>query len=74
MPFVRPHRLPPIPKLDQQQKSLSIEKDFIRENITKINNSLPTCPRRFVVSDRKGNKYLIDGSGLQKDFILKKVV
>lgn len=75
MPFVRPHRLPPIPKADQQRlKPLRTGKDYIRENIAKITTSLPICPRRYIVSDRKGNKFLIDGSGLQKDFIYKKVL
>jgi len=53
---------------------LKSSKDFIQENINKIRNSLPICPQRYIVSDRKGNKFLIDGSGLQKDFIYKKVI
>ncbi|CAF1135363.1 unnamed protein product [Didymodactylos carnosus] len=48
------------------------KKDFIKENICKAVQSKPSCPKRYVVSDRKGNKYLIDGSGLQKEFICKK--
>lgn len=36
-------------------------------------NTSPVCPRRYITSDRKGNKFLIDGSGLQKEYILKKV-
>ncbi len=66
--------MPPIPKLNPQDKNeLKPLKNFIQENKTKIINSLPICPRRYIVSDRKGNKFLIDGSGLQKDFIYKKV-
>jgi hypothetical protein len=67
--------MPPIPKLTHQDKNeLKPSKDYIQENKTKIINSLPICPRRYIVSDRKGNKFLIDGSGLQKDFIYKKVI
>lgn len=66
--------MPPIPKLNPQDKNeLKPLKNFIQENKTKIINSLPICPRRYIVSDRKGNKFLINGSGLQKDFINKKV-
>jgi hypothetical protein len=67
--------MPPIPKLNKQNRNeLKSSKDFIQENINKIRNSFPLCPRRYIVSDRKGNKFLIDGSGLQKDFIHKKVI
>ncbi|CAF3348189.1 unnamed protein product [Rotaria sp. Silwood1] len=75
IPFIRSHRMPPIPKVNQQDNKNQLEKplkNFVEENINKIKNSLPICPRRYVVSDRKGNKFLIDGSGLQKDFIYKK--
>jgi hypothetical protein len=64
--------MPPIPKVTNQNKNPT--KNFIQENINKIINSLPICPRRYMVSDRKGNKFLINGSGLQKDFIYKKVI
>lgn len=74
IPFLRAHRMPPIPKVtDRNCHQLKPRKNFIRENINQIIQSLPTCPRRYIVSDRKGNKFLIDGSGLQKDFIFKKV-
>jgi hypothetical protein len=67
--------MPPIPKVNKQDGNESkSSKNFIKENINKIVNCLPTCPRRYIVSDRKGNKFLIDGSGLQKDFIYKKVI
>jgi len=67
--------MPPIPKFNKQNRNeLKSSKDFIQENINKIRNSLPICPQRYIVSDRKGNKFLIDGSGLQKDFIYKKVI
>ena len=67
--------MPPIPKVNEQNKSpLKSSKNFVKENINKIINSLPICPRRYVVLDRKGNKFLIDGSGLQKDFICKKSI
>ncbi|CAF0731417.1 unnamed protein product [Rotaria sordida] len=75
IPFIRSHRMPPIPKVNQQDNKNQIEKsskNFIEENINKMKNSLPICPRRYIVSDRKGNKFLIDGSGLEKDFIYKK--
>ncbi|CAF3903761.1 unnamed protein product [Rotaria sp. Silwood2] len=75
IPFIRSHQMPPIPKVNQQDNKNHLEKsskNFVEENINKIKNSLPICPRRYVVSDRKGNKFLIDGSGLQKDFIYKK--
>jgi len=66
--------MPPIPKFTEQNKTkLKPSKNFIKENITKIINSLPINPRQYIVSDRKGNKFLINGSGLQKDFINKKV-
>ena len=66
--------MPPIPKeTNRNCYQLKPRKNFIRENINQIIQSIPTCPRRFIVSDRKGNKFLIDGSGLQKDFIYKKV-
>ncbi|CAF0881391.1 unnamed protein product [Adineta steineri] len=72
-PFIRSHKMPPIPKLNPQNKNqYKLTKNYIEENINKIKNSLSTSPRRYIVSDRKGNKYLIDGSGLQKDFIHKK--
>ncbi len=64
--------MPPIPKVTNRNKNPT--KNFIQENINKIINSLPICPRRYMVSDRKGNKFLIDGSGLQNDFIHKKVI
>jgi hypothetical protein len=63
--------MPPIPKVTEEHKHPS--KNFITENKNKIINSLPVRPHRYIVSDRKGNKFLIDGSGLQKDFIYKKV-
>ena len=75
MPFTRPHRMPPIPKvIKSNQNESKSSKNYIQENIDKIRNSLPTCPRPYIVSDRKGDKYLVDGSGLQKDFIYKKVI
>ncbi|CAF1052757.1 unnamed protein product [Adineta ricciae] len=70
-PFIRSHRMPPIPKPNKLQSKLS--KDHVQENIIHIKNSLPKCSRRYIVSDRKGNKFLIDGSGLQKEFIYKRV-
>ena len=74
-PFLRGHRMPPIPKVpDRTCREFIPRKNFIRENINQMIHSLPRCPRRYVVSDRKGNKYLINGSGLQKDFIHKKVI
>jgi len=73
-PLIRSHKMPSIPKVNEQNPMNSYSsKNFIRENITKMINSSPKSPRRFVVSDRNGNKFLIDGSGLQKDFIYKKV-
>ena len=67
--------MPSIPKVDKQNSNeLKSSKNFIKENINKIMNSLPTCPRRYIVSDKKGNKFLINGSGLQKDYIYKKVI
>jgi hypothetical protein len=73
-PFIRSHRISSIPKFTEQEKTkLKPSKNFIKENITKIINSLPINSRRYIVSDRKGNKFLINGSGLQKDFINKKV-
>lgn len=76
-PFIRSHRMPTIPKVNWSQNRNELEKsskNFIEENITRMKNSLPKCPARYVVSDRKGNKFLIDGSGLQKDFICRKVM
>jgi hypothetical protein len=74
-PFIRSHRMPPIPKQTEENKTkLNPSKNFIKENINKILNSFPIYPRRYIVSDRKGNKYLVNGSGLQKDFIYKKVI
>ncbi|CAF3369563.1 unnamed protein product [Rotaria socialis] len=75
IPLIRSHRMPPIPRLSKQNDRNKLEKpskNFIEYNIDQMKNSLPICPRRYVVLDRKGNKFLIDGSGLQKDFIYKK--
>lgn len=67
--------MPPIPKyLKETKTKINPSKNFLKENKNKIKNSLPNNPRQYIVSDRKGNKYLINGSGLEKDFIYKKVI
>lgn len=67
--------MPSIPKLIKETKNpINPSKNFIKENKTEIINSSPFNPRRYIVSDRKGNKYLINGSGLEKNFIYKKVI
>jgi len=67
--------MPPIPKpIEPNKNQLKLSKNFLKENINKIRNSFPINPRRYIVSDRKGNKFLMNGSGLQKDFIYKKVI
>ena len=70
-PFTRVHLLPPIPKVDRRD-AMKPCKDFIRENITNVIHRESSRPRRYIVSDRRGTKFLIDGSGLQKEFIHKK--
>jgi hypothetical protein len=67
--------MPPIPKpIEPNKNQLKSSKNFLKENINKIRNFFPINPRRYIVSDRKGNKFLMNGSGLQKDFIYKKVI
>ncbi|UJR33799.1 hypothetical protein I4U23_021224 [Adineta vaga] len=73
-PFIRSHRMPPIPKMIKSNTfdSRISSKNYVKENINQMKNSLPKYPRRYMVSDRKGNKFLMNGSGLQKEFIYKK--
>lgn len=67
------HRKPPVPKHDEKPiMGLKTEKNFITQNAVQNIMSVPKKPEKNYVDTRKGDKHLLDPSGLEPKYIKKK--
>ena len=77
-PFKYPdsdHKKPPVPRVDEMPvMGMRTNKNFITQNAVENIMAVPKKPERAMVDSRKGNKQLLEPSGLEPVFLQKKVV
>jgi hypothetical protein len=75
-PFKYPdsdHKKPPVPRVDEMPvMGMRTNKNFITQNAVENIMAVPKKPERAMVDSRKGNKQLLEPSGLEPVFLQKK--